>query len=108
LDRFIVHGLRRRHPAIEFQAAQLDFLRDELILELAAAEDAILVTHDRRTMPPIFSRWIRDHFSPGVFVSPQGWAIAEAIDQLELVWSASDPAEWHNRIIYLPTLSDFR
>ncbi len=45
LNRLIVAATFRREPAIDFQTAQsaeLDFLDDEAVLELAASEGRIL------------------------------------------------------------------
>ena len=40
--------------------------------------------------------------SYGVLIVPQDISIAEAIDNIILIWLASDVEEWINRIIYLP------
>jgi len=74
------------------------------MLELAANQDRILITHDRRTM----TRHFRDRLNagkatPGVFIIPQQRsAIGETIDALLLIWAASRVEEWRNRIVYLP------
>jgi hypothetical protein len=39
---------------------------------------------------------------PGVFIILQHLKIGAAIDELLLIWSASDSDEWINRILYLP------
>ena len=54
LNEYIVKGLLRRHPAIDFKTASDSRLRsfsDRDVLELAAREDRVLVSHDRKTMP---------------------------------------------------------
>ncbi len=54
LNRLIVSATYRYEPAIDFQTAQqagLDDLDDQRVLQRAAAEDRILVSHDKRTMP---------------------------------------------------------
>jgi hypothetical protein len=40
--------------------------------------------------------------SPGLIVVPQGLAIRQVVDELILIWAATDPEEWTNRIVYLP------
>jgi hypothetical protein len=41
--------------------------------------------------------------NPGMFiVSRQRTALGGVIDSLLLVWAASEPDEWRNRIVYLP------
>jgi hypothetical protein len=59
------------------------------------------VTHDHRTMPRHFAEFISQRQSPGVFIIPQRIEIAVAIDELLLIWSASDSDEWTNLILYL-------
>lgn len=51
LNEDIVSGVRRREPSIDFQTASeagLKGLHDAIVLELAAREGRILVSHDRR------------------------------------------------------------
>ena len=57
----IVAATFRREPAIDFQtaqSAQLDYLDDETVLQRAASEGRILVTHDKRTMPKHFASFL--------------------------------------------------
>jgi predicted nuclease of predicted toxin-antitoxin system len=66
-----VAGVLRREPGIDFQTADEANLRrlpDPEVLALAAQENRILVTHDRRTMPRHFADFILHHSSPGVFI----------------------------------------
>jgi hypothetical protein len=72
------------------------------VLARAAQENRILVTHDRRTMPRHFANFIRHHTSPGVFVIGQQVSGRVAIEELLLVWAASESAEWKNLIVELP------
>ena len=54
LNEDIVAGVVRREPRIDFETADEASLRelpDSQVLALAAQENRILVTHDRRTMP---------------------------------------------------------
>jgi hypothetical protein len=103
----IVHGILRRKPTIDFQSAQtakLDGVVDEEVLARAAAEDRILVSHDFKTMPTHFRRFASNTRSPGVFLIPQDYPVGEAVDSLVLLWEASAPHEWQNRLILLPSL----
>jgi hypothetical protein len=59
----IVLGLRRRAPAVDFQDARMGGiidLVDPAVLLRSAAAGRILVSHDRRTMPAHFARFIVD------------------------------------------------
>lgn len=40
--------------------------------------------------------------SPGVFLVKQHTPLASIIEDLVLVWTASEPADWTNRILEIP------
>jgi hypothetical protein len=40
--------------------------------------------------------------SPGVFLVPQSLEIGAAIDELLVIWLASEAQEWEDRLIWLP------
>ena len=77
-------------------------LLDEEVLAYAAQETRILVTHDRRTMPAHFAKFIVNQTSPGVFIISQKTSVRDAIKELLLLWSASEQEEWENLIVDLP------
>ena len=62
----------------------------------------VLVTHDRKTMPRHFAEFIAREESAGLLVIPQSLAVATAVEELILIWSATDSGEWLNRISFLP------
>ena len=105
----IVVAVRRREPAIDFASAadsKLDGVPDPEVLEIAASQDRILITHDRRTMLDHFrSRMESGKASPGVFLVSQFAPFGPVIEALVMVWAASDPGEWQNQIRHLPSLS---
>lgn len=109
IDYDIVLAVRRRERAVDFASAAdsgVAGLGDPEVLEIAAQQDRILITHDRRTMP----RHFRDRLdagkeSPGVFIVSQFEPIGPVTEVLMMVWAASDPAEWRNQIRHLPSLS---
>jgi Domain of unknown function (DUF5615) len=97
LNAEIVAGVLRREPSIDFQTADeanLRWVPDPEVLTLAAQEGRILATHDRRTMPRHFADFILHHSSPGVFIIAQTLSVRVAIEELLLVWAASERAEW--------------
>lgn len=105
LNEDIVAGVIRREPHIDFQTAteaNLRGLSDQNVLTVAARENRILVTHDRRTMPTHFANFILSNNSPGVFIVGQNLSIRIAIEELALIWAASDNEEWINLIVDLP------
>jgi hypothetical protein len=105
----IVLAVRRREPAIDFATAddsQLDGVPDPEVLEIAASQGRILVTHDRRTMMRHFrSRIAQAKSSPGVFLVSQFEPLGPVVEVLLTVWAASDPAEWQDQVRHLPSLS---
>lgn len=40
--------------------------------------------------------------SAGVFLIPQSLDIRTAVDELLLIWLASEAEEWENRLVWLP------
>lgn len=105
LNEDIVTGVQRRAPEIDFQTAgeaELAYLSDSDVLALAAQEGRILVTHDRRTMPTHFGQFIENHKSPGLIVISQKADILSAIEDLILIWIASEAEEYVNSIRTLP------
>jgi hypothetical protein len=105
LNQVILLAAVRREPAMDFQtasAAGLAGLRDPQVLAIAAREGRILVTHDHRTMPMHFASFVADEESPGVLVVPQHLSAVTVVEDLLLIWSATDAEEWTNRICFLP------
>jgi hypothetical protein len=82
--------------------AGLAHLEDLDVLALAAREGRVLVTHDSKTMPRHFADFIASQESPGVIIVPQHLAVGLAVDDLFLIWMATEADEWKNRICYLP------
>lgn len=105
LRRAIVLGLRRREPSASFvQAYEVGAAgKDDLtVLGIAAKQNCILVSHDFRTMPKHFRRFIEEQSSPGVILVPQNLPLSVAIEQLLIIWLASEAEEWTNQIYFLP------
>jgi hypothetical protein len=106
LNKIIVRGVLRREPSVDFQTALSAGLRgmgDSAVLALAAASGRALVSHDVSTMPSHF-RSFREagNTSSGVFLIPQRLDVATSIEELLLIWLASDAQDWENRLEWLP------
>jgi hypothetical protein len=104
-NQIIVTAVVRRLPEIDFKtatAAGLASLNDPEVLALAARDGRVLVSHDQTTMPKHFDVFVRSTQSPGLIIVPQRLAVREVADELILIWTASELAEWRNRITYLP------
>lgn len=105
LNEDIVKGVLRREPGIDFRTATVAGLRglsDLEVLALAAKEGRILMSHDRKTMPQAFGKFIQSQTSPGLFLLSQKVDLLGAIESVVLAWIASDHEEWVNRIIVIP------
>jgi predicted nuclease of predicted toxin-antitoxin system len=105
LNQTIVAALQRRAPAIDFQTAddaQLRGLPDPDVLARAARDGRILVSHDHHTMPVHFATFVATQQSPGVFLLSQDVPIRIAVEELMVIWEASEAEEWVNTLHYLP------
>lgn len=106
LNHTILLATVRKQPGIDFLAAReagLAGLSDREVLARAAADQRILVSHDFRTMPTAFAAVVgAGSASSGVILVGQDFPIALCAEQLTLVWAASEPADWVNRLAYLP------
>ena|SRR5437667_193502 len=105
LNEDIVTAVLRREPSIDFQTAVDANLRgvpDPDVLALAAQEGRILVTHDRKTMPHHFAAFILNSQCPGVLIISQDLPVAEATEELILIWATTEADEWINCICNLP------
>lgn len=105
LNQVIVTGVLRREPTIDFQtafAAGLESVKDSGVLALAVQQGRILVSHDRKTMPLEFARFITSNQSSGVIIVSRKLPVEAVIEELLLIWAASSAEEWVNRIAKLP------
>lgn len=102
----IVRGLRLRRPAMDLVRAQdvgLDGFEDPEVLEWAALNDRIVLTHDRTTMPPFaYDRVAAGESMPGVTVVSDQITIGRAIDDILLMDECSEPEEWKDRVVFIP------
>jgi len=104
----IVKAVRRREPAIDFASAQqseLGGVSDPEVLEQAARNNRVLVSHDMHTMISHFwDRLAAGRNSPGLLMVSQKAVAAEVVEAVLFLWSVTDPADLHNQVYYLPSL----
>jgi hypothetical protein len=102
----IVRGLLRRRPAIDIVRIQdfgLSGADDPDVLEWAAGERRILLTHDVKTITRFaYERAAAGLSMPGVFEVSRTLALAEVIDDLILIAECSLPEEYEGQVRYLP------
>jgi len=101
----IVAATIRREPTLEFATASqagLAGLPDPEVLAIAAKAGRVLVTHDLKTMPKHFADFLQTGTSPDVVLVPQRMPSQVAVEELILIWAASDADEWVNRISRIP------
>ncbi|BAY93020.1 hypothetical protein FDUTEX481_05953 [Tolypothrix sp. PCC 7601] len=72
------------------------------MLQIAAQDGRVLVTHDRKTMPTEFGTFIMSQTSSGVLILSQNLPISDAIESLILVWETSIAEKWVNQIMSIP------
>ena len=105
LDERIVSGVLRAEPSVDFRTAaeaELHGLPDPEVLEIAADEGRVLVTHDRKTMPGHFARFRETRSCPGIVIVSQALDIGVAIEDLLLIWAATDAEEWVDHLGFVP------
>jgi hypothetical protein len=106
LNEHIIDGTLRREPAIEFVRARdvgLDGRPDAEVLEYAAAQGLLVVSHDVNTMPAqAWARLAAGQPLSGLLMVQQSDPISPVIDSLILIWSASEAEEWQGQVRFLP------
>ncbi len=106
LNKTIVSGVLRREPTVDFltaRAAGLRRMKDPEVLALAAGQQRVIVSHDVGTMPAHFREFRKTgKHSAGVFLVPQSLDCGTAVEELLLIWLASEASEWENRLEWLP------
>ena len=104
--RAIIDALRRLLPDIDVVLAKdVGLLQtdDRIILEWAATNGRIVVTHDISTMPGYAYERVEAALPmPGVFAVPSHLSIGRAVDDLATLTACSDDDEWEGRVLFLP------
>jgi predicted nuclease of predicted toxin-antitoxin system len=106
LNDAIVVGVRRREPATEIaRLRDLDLATqsDPEVLDFAARENWIVISHDVNTMGE--AAWTRVAAGlpmNGVLFAHQRSPISLIIENLILIWAASEGEEWAGHVGFLP------
>ncbi len=112
LDEHVPHAVRDqlllREPGMQVLIIGDDIAPtlgtpDPAILEWIERNGYILISRNRRTIP----RYLQEHLAaghhvPGIFLLRRRHSLGQLIEDLLLIWSASEPGEYQDRIEYLP------
>jgi predicted nuclease of predicted toxin-antitoxin system len=102
----ILEGLLVKEPSIDLIRARdvgLAATPDPDILAYAAREGRIVLSHDESTMKDAaVSRLQAGQPMPGLLIARQLTPIGKVIDELLIIWAASEADEWIDAISYIP------
>lgn len=102
----VVRGLLRRNPKLDIVRIQdvgLSGTDDASVLQWAANQGRVIVTHDISTLAThAFDRIAAGQPMPGVFEVQSVAPIGQAIDDLILLAECSVEGEWEGQVRFLP------
>ena len=76
---------------------------DRVILEWAAQQNRVMLTHDVETMTRYAYERVQDDLvMPGVFEISRNVPVGLAIEEILLIAEASFEGEWEGQVLYLP------
>ncbi|MDQ3650598.1 MAG: DUF5615 family PIN-like protein [Acidobacteriota bacterium] len=105
-NNHIVRGVKLVRSDIDLLRAQDAGLRtrpDAEVLEWAARENRVLLTHDIETVPPQAYDRVRAGLPmPGVFIIEQSVSIGVAIEEIITLAECSAEGEWEGQVNFLP------
>jgi predicted nuclease of predicted toxin-antitoxin system len=105
-NNVILRGLLRIQPDLDIVRVQDVGLKgspDPVILEWAAQEQRVLITHDLNTIPRYaFERVKEKKPMPGVIAVNNEVPVRVAIDDILLLTTTSEKTDLESQVIYLP------
>ncbi len=106
LNDWIVRGLLRRRPdfdIVRIRDTEMRGARDPAVLEWAATEGRVVLTHDVSTMTRhAYDRIRAGKRMVGVFEIGHRVPVALAIEEIILIAECSLDGEWEGQVRYLP------
>ncbi|MGA2706327.1 MAG: DUF5615 family PIN-like protein [Isosphaeraceae bacterium] len=106
LNDAIAVGVLRREPAAEFARLRdlgLATRSDPEVLDFAARENWIVVSHDVNTMREAGSNRLAVGLPMnGLLLAHQRTPVSAIIESLLLIWAASEAEEWACQVEFLP------
>lgn len=105
-DNDIVRGVLRRSPGLDLvrvQDVDLSGSEDPVILDWAARENRIVLSHDVSTMTKFAGDRVSQGLAmPGLFAVSQSLPIGKAIEEILILAECSVEGEWEGQVRYLP------
>ncbi len=105
-DGYLVRRLKRQLPNLDLvrvQDSTVYAANDDLVIEWAANENRILLTHDINTIPKFaYERVKAGKPLPGVFAVPRTSALDKVAADLLILIECSLKNEWQDQVVYLP------
>ena len=102
----VVRGVLRRKPSVDIVRIQdvgLSGADDPTVLQWAAQEGRVLLTHDVATITRYAYERVRDGKPmPGVFEVGRGVPVGLVIEEVLLLGEYSFDGEWEGQVRYLP------
>lgn len=105
-NEHIVGGLTRRDADLEFthvRDVDLASARDETVLEWAASQGLVMLTHDRKTMAPLADARVAAGLRmPGVFLVRDDMPVGAAVEELLIAVHCLTAEECENLVLRFP------
>jgi hypothetical protein len=102
----IVRGVLRQSPDVDIvrvQDVDLSGVDDPTVLEWAAQEERIVLTHDVATMTTFAYQRIQGGLRmPGLFEVSRRVSVGVAIEEIILIAECSLEGEWEGQVRFLP------
>ena len=102
----ILRGVWRRIPDVSFtrvQDTEIAGVDDRRVLEYAAEQGYIVLTHDVNTMRGYFYDRVQEKLPvPGLFLVHKQTPVGRVVDALELILLASEESDWIGKVTYVP------
>ena len=106
IDRDIIRGIMRVLPELDIFRAQemeLSGMPNPAVLEAAAQNGMVLLTHDRKTMIGYACERLKSgNRMPDMLVIPTSLSVGDAIAGIVLIAECSRDDEWEGQVRYLP------
>lgn len=105
-NHHILHGLKLRYfdlDCVVVQETDLLGAPDSILLDWAAQNDRVLLTHDFKTMLKFaYARIRAGKRMSGVIAIPSSLSIREGIDALTMVIECCRQSDFQNSVLHLP------